>query len=246
MSQFGLHCLSSEELKRTLRALHRSAFSSPITRSSLIEKGFGNIEGHLDACVGRDVESAKAMIVAVLAERGKSNHGTAQLVYMGAVSAGTRSKDLLVQVRELLTSTVSRVEIYGVRPEEGRGLLRTLASVCEGRDVPMRVVFDASGVEGDARARLAQVEAAIAQNFRHATKLEAWMSADYTLSMRALCVDASVALVTSGELHGVEDDARIELGVLLRDPAYIAALDAEWQRLLGSSSVHRVNLPRHV
>ncbi len=236
MSSSGLHCLSTEELKRLLRALHRSAISSPVTRSSLIEKAFGNIEGHLDAVVGRDVESAKAMIAAVMAERGKSAGGTASLVYMGPVSPGTRSRDLLEQVRTLLTSAVSRVEIYGIRPDEERGLLRTVAAVSEGRDVPTRVVFDVRGLS-DAQNVVRQ---AVAKDFRHALKLEAWVSASFGLSMRAVCVDGISALVTSGELHGSEDDTQIDLGVLLRDAAYIAALDEEWQRLVGSGAVHRV------
>jgi hypothetical protein len=66
----GLHRVSTEELKRLLRALHRGALSSPVARWSLIEKGFGNIEGHLRHIVSRDTDSAKAVIFAVLEERG--------------------------------------------------------------------------------------------------------------------------------------------------------------------------------
>lgn len=66
----GIHRVSSDELKRLLRALHRGAISSPVTRSSLIEKGFGNIEGHLGYVVGRDTAGARAVIAAVLQERG--------------------------------------------------------------------------------------------------------------------------------------------------------------------------------
>ncbi len=139
-------------------------------------------------------------------------------------------------MRTLLTSAVSRVEIYGVRPNEERGLLRTLAAVCEGRDVPTRVVFDVRGMS-DAQAA---VREAIDRNFRHAFKLEAYVPAEASLSMRALCVDGTSVLVTSGELHGSEDDAHIDLGVLVNDPAYIKALDEEWQRLLATGAVLRV------
>ena len=65
----GLHRVSTEELKRLLRALHRGALSSPVTRWSLIEKGFGNMEGNLKHVVGRDTDSAKAVLFAVLEER---------------------------------------------------------------------------------------------------------------------------------------------------------------------------------
>jgi hypothetical protein len=65
----GLHRVSTDELKRLLRALHRGAIASPVARWSLIEKGFGNIEGHLAHVVGRDTDAAKAVIIAVLEER---------------------------------------------------------------------------------------------------------------------------------------------------------------------------------
>lgn len=65
----GIHRVSTDELKRLLRALHRGALSSPVARWSLIEKGFGNIEGHLRHVVGRDTDAAKAVVMAVLEER---------------------------------------------------------------------------------------------------------------------------------------------------------------------------------
>jgi hypothetical protein len=65
----GLHRVSTDDLKRLLRALHRGAISSPVTRWSLIEKAFGDIEAHLKHVVGRDTAAAKAVILAVLEER---------------------------------------------------------------------------------------------------------------------------------------------------------------------------------
>ncbi|HEX6239718.1 MAG TPA: hypothetical protein VFZ61_02445 [Polyangiales bacterium] len=66
----GIHRVSTDDLKRLLRAIHRGAISSPVTRASLIEKGFGNIEGHLKHVVARDSAGARAVIAAVLEERG--------------------------------------------------------------------------------------------------------------------------------------------------------------------------------
>jgi hypothetical protein len=65
----GIHRVSTDHLKRLLRALHRGALASPVTRASLIEKGFGDLEVHLDLIVGRDRPSAQAVVVAVLQER---------------------------------------------------------------------------------------------------------------------------------------------------------------------------------
>lgn len=233
MSISGLHRLPSEELKRLLRALHRGALPSPVTRAALIEKGFGNIELHLDNVVGRDVESAKAMLAAVLAERAAGGGAGAQLVYCGYPNPGTRSRDLIEQVRELLTSATQSVELYGLSVEGERGLVRTVAAVCDGRDVPGRLVFDTDGTEG----ALAAVRDLVRKDFRRLEKIEVWTNpATLRLRFRAVIVDKVRALITSGSLHGSEDDKYLDLGVLLHDPAYIATWHKEWELLTRSGA----------
>jgi alcohol dehydrogenase class IV len=83
VGNFGLHRLSNPELERLLRALHRGALVSPITRSDLIEKAFGHIEGHLDLLVGRDVAAAKALVIAVLGERAAQKAREGKLSFGG-------------------------------------------------------------------------------------------------------------------------------------------------------------------
>lgn len=68
-SAHGLHHLSSDELRRLLRALHRGVLAPRVSRAQLIEKGFGNIEGHLGALVGREPIVATVAVAAVLQER---------------------------------------------------------------------------------------------------------------------------------------------------------------------------------
>lgn len=65
----GLSRVSDDDLKRLLKTLHRGHLRTPITRSGLIEAAFGHIEADLDPMVGRDLPSAQALIVCVLAER---------------------------------------------------------------------------------------------------------------------------------------------------------------------------------
>jgi hypothetical protein len=249
MSSLGLHRLPVEELKRLLRALHKGALPSPVTRSALIEKAFGNIEGNLDSVVGRDVESAKAMIAAVLAERGPSQSSPAELVYMGVASPGTRSRDLLEQVRELLTSATQSLELYGLVPgEPSRVLLRSVSSVCEGRGVAARLVFDQVQT-AEARSSLREL---VREAFRglasgtgreaNLAGLEVWTCPEHRLGMRLVIADGARLLMTSGELHANEDDRRIELGIRLNDTAYIAAWQDEWTRLVASSAVQRLDL----
>jgi hypothetical protein len=68
-ANLGVHRISTADLKRLLRALHRGVFTAPIGRAALIEKAFGDIEGHLRFIVGLDLAGAKAVICAVLEER---------------------------------------------------------------------------------------------------------------------------------------------------------------------------------
>jgi hypothetical protein len=229
----GLHRVSSEELKRLLRALHRGVLPSPVTRSALIETAFGHIEGHLDALVGRDVESAKALVVAVLGERSAGERGAgAQLVYMGAPAPGTRSRDVLQQAKELLSGATKEAALYGVRPGEDRGLLRTLGSLVEGRGVRARVLVDRSRNGADDALR-----AEVARHVRDLNKVELFVSKGLSVRMRAVIVDGRRALVTSGELSATEEDGSLDLGVLLDDEAWVKAWEKEWELLVRTQNV---------
>lgn len=65
----GLSRVSTEDLTRLLRIVHRGTVPFPISRASLVLCAFGHLEGELDLLVGRDQAGARAMLVAVIAER---------------------------------------------------------------------------------------------------------------------------------------------------------------------------------
>jgi hypothetical protein len=136
------------------------------------------------------------------------------------------------------------VELYGLNTlQTERGLIRTVAAVCDGRDVHGRLVFDTDGSE----AALARVRDVVRSNFRRLEKIEAWSTPPtLRLALRAVIVDKVRALITSGALDGSEDDRALSLGVLLHDSTYIAAWHKEWELLSGSStgsaSLARVDL----
>ncbi len=226
MSQdFGLHRVGSTELKRLLRALHRDALASPISRSSLIEKAFGDIEGHLDLLIGRDTAAAKALLVAVLAERSGERGQVAALSYCGVPSAGTRSRDLADQVRELLASATQSVALYGLGVGEDPGLLHTVGALMGGRDVKVRAVFDIVPA-----TPLAHVRAYVDEALSARTQLEVFACTG--LRARLAVVDDTKVLLTSGPLTAVEEGGYLDVGVVFRDHAYVQAWNAEWQRLV--------------
>jgi hypothetical protein len=228
MSQeFGLHRVTSAELKRLLRALHHEALASPISRSSLIEKAFGDIEAHLDLLIGRDAAAAKAMLVAVLAERSGERGQVATLSYCGVPSPGTRSRDLGDQVRELIAGATQSVQLYGLTIGENPELLRTVGALMGGRDVKVRAVFDVSP-----DTPLSHVRAYVEESLSTRGSLEVFACPHFHARMAV--VDEARVLVTSGALTAVEDDGTLDVGVLFRDHAYVQAWNSEWQRLLAA------------
>jgi hypothetical protein len=235
---FGLHRLPEPELKRLLRALHRGALPSPITRSSLIEKAFGHIEGHLDLIVGRDVAAAKALVVAVLAERGSERGPSVQLSYSGVPVAGTRSRDLVDQARELLATAKQSAHLYGLGVGDDRGLLATINSLIAGRDITVRLVFDGDGLIDP----VAEVRAFSTERLRAREGLELFVSVRHRLRARVLVVDETRVLVTSGALTGQEEDGFVDAGVLVDDVGFARAWGDEWARLRASGCIEAVPL----
>lgn len=69
MKSEGLRRVSTEQLQRLLRMIHREQISFPVTRSGLIAAAMGDIEEHLNLLVGLDKRGAQNVLVAVLAER---------------------------------------------------------------------------------------------------------------------------------------------------------------------------------
>jgi hypothetical protein len=237
---FGLHRLATPELTRLLRALHRDVLPSPVSRSSLIEKAFGHIEGHLDLIVGRDVSSAKAVLIAVIAERDGVRGQLAGLSYCGVPTPGTRSRDLVDQVREQVASATKSIHLYGLRLDDDRGLLRTLGALMSGRDVKVRLVFDGQGREDAIERTRSFVAKSLGANTNEL--LEAYVSTRASFRGRVVVVDESKVLLTSGDLTAVEEDGQLDLGAFFSDDGYLRALSEEWTRMVESQVV--VLVPR--
>lgn len=69
MKSDALTRVTTDELERLLRAVHRDILEFPVTRANLIACAFGHVEEHLGLLVGLDKTGAQRLIVAALAER---------------------------------------------------------------------------------------------------------------------------------------------------------------------------------
>ncbi len=227
----GLSRVSTADLKRLLKALHRELLPSPITRAGLIEVAFGNIEGDLDAVVGRDIASAKALVVCVLAEREAERGLGTTLSVQGPAVAGTRSRDLYEQVSELLATALERVDVVGFPAAGDARLARSLLALVDGRSVRARLVC-AGTVEA--------LREALEPRGLLRDEIEVFACAEVALTGRAMVIDRERVLVTSGELDSTEDAGRLDLGVRLDDRAYATALHEEIERLIRARKLTRV------
>ncbi len=65
----GLSRVSTDDLVRLLRIVHRGAVSFPVSRAGLVLVAFGHLEGELGLLVGLDQAGARALLVGIIAER---------------------------------------------------------------------------------------------------------------------------------------------------------------------------------
>jgi hypothetical protein len=219
----GIHRVSTPILTRLLRALHRGAVSVPITRSSLIEKAFGDFERDLDALVGLELRAAQAVIASVLKERGAKGGGGASLVYMGPPLPGTRSRDVRDVARELVATATKSLKVLGLRADaEDGSLLSTLAAAAQGRSLSVEVALAPAPDEAVAplKARLAPLGVVLSRVTGRGVR-------GY-----GLLVDGARLLVSSAPLEGSEEDGTLDLGAVIDDPLAVVAFDEEWARLV--------------
>jgi hypothetical protein len=240
MANVGLSRVQSEDLKRLYRLLHRGFFAGTLTRARLIELAFGHLEAELDALVGKEPAVAQALIAAVLAERSHLKAEPPALQYCGVLAPGTRSRDVLEQVRELLGGALESALLFGLGVGDDRRLMKALSAVMEGRHLKVRLVLDAHGKDDP----LAAARAFLAQHFGEhrctGDQLEALVSVDAHLTARVVVVDARRVLVTSGDLTTLEDDQRIDVGAVFDAPSYAKALHEECERMIASGALRRL------
>ena len=65
----GMSRVPTPDLEQLLRIVHRGEVPFPLTRGGLIACAVGHLEHELDLLVGRDQAGARALLVAVIAER---------------------------------------------------------------------------------------------------------------------------------------------------------------------------------
>lgn len=160
----GLHQVSNDELRRLVRAIYRKALPCPITRAGLVVAQFGDLEGHLDALIGRDRAAALAIIHVVLTERDAAHSSSAnvrsnaELLWQGPRPTGSALREPLEWVKDRLAQAQREVLWSGIPAAARHNLLQTLHAAQRGRSLQVQLIV---------RGCMAEAESFRAENFFH-------------------------------------------------------------------------------
>ncbi len=198
----------------------------------------------VDVLAGTPLAVARAVVETALAERAR-RCPSPELVWTGpAPVERARHRDTALVLRGLFASARSRVVLAGYRFDHGRRLLEPLHAAMRDRGVTVRMFVHVPVEQDVMRAPPAQQ---VAHCHGEVAKLLAanWpfgapypevfyetrpMDTGRFSSMHAKCVvvDARVALVTSANFTRRAQQDNVEVGALIHDPGFVAALAAQW------------------
>lgn len=238
MQLAGLSQVSDNELRRLLRAIHRDELPFPITRAGLIGGKFGNLEAELDPIIGRDKESARAMVTAVLAERARTGSArraaATQLIWKGPQVPGTGAREPFEVVQELIATAEREILIAGFGTEGGRALWRTLHAAMVGRGLDATVALATA-------ARLRDATAFVEDSWPYRDVRPGFYAAPAdpgagqpALRIAGPCVivDEQRAAVWTGGFDPEAEPDRVQAGILVDDPTFAAMLARQWKLLI--------------
>lgn len=198
----------------------------------------------VDVLAGVPLAVARAVVATALAERVR-RCPPPELVWTGpAPVERARHRDTAVVLRSLFASAGDRVVVAGYRFDHGSRLLEPLHAAMTARGVTVRMFVHVPVERAVMRAPPAEqlahchgeVEALLAANWPFGEPYpEVFyetrpMETGRYSSMHAKCVvvDDRVALVTSANFTRRAQEDNVEVGALIHDPGFVAALAAQW------------------
>jgi phosphatidylserine/phosphatidylglycerophosphate/cardiolipin synthase-like enzyme len=242
----------TSELRRLLRAIERSAVSTPLREAELRAEGLPAAE--LIAVLG-DLERAplERVIGAFIADREQRPPPHLDLVWTGPETRVATSRDTAVLVRELLADARESVLIAGFAFDHGEEVFAPLHEAMRTRGVKTEIYLDIrdaapAGADAGDHAR-GYLTAFLGKNWSFGPPFPTLYydprSAEYraTASLHAKClvVDLAKTLITSANFTDRGQTRNIELGVLIEDRDFAARVVAQWRSLVEAG--HLVTVP---
>lgn len=233
----GLHRVSDDELRRLVRALYRGHLACPVTRAGLVIAQFGDLEGHLNALIGRDRAAALAVIHAVLAER-EAAHSTparsaqdAELLWRGPRPVGSAVREPLELVQDWLARAERRVLWSGVPAGARHKVFQTLHAAQRGRSLEVQLIV---------RGTVAATGVFLAENFFHGEPRPRCLAADPGSIQPPCCliVDDLRALLfqSQDDLLDDEDGLQVHSAIAIENRDVARALHEHLLHLVAQAS----------
>lgn len=233
----GLKEIATPDLEHLRREIRRGLVACPITGTGLASCGLAHLVDNVPLLDALDKAACTAVLDATLAER-RAPGGRIELVWTGPEALVSGARDTAVVVQELFASATHSVLIAGYSFDHGDELLKELHVAMSRRGVQTEIFLDAPGTPGPTSGQEARA-GFLTKNWPFGPPLPSFLvdrraldaaSHEFT-SLHAKCVvvDSRRALVTSANFTDRGHSRNIELGVLVDDAPFAAALARQWR-----------------
>lgn len=230
----GVWELSTPRLEQLIAALARRD-AAPITAVGLQQDGFD-----LATCgslVGLAASAARLVVEAVLAERTAHPRPELELVWTGREGGPTLSRDTSQVLPQLFARAQRRVIVAGFAFWEASTIFAPLHARARDAGVEVEFFIHVDGAGHDARMSPANFFQYswpwpdVVPRLYYDARADV---ADTSSTMHAKCVvvDDREVLITSANFTGRAQVDNVELGVLIRDPAFAARVGGQWHALV--------------
>ncbi len=237
--------VSLPDLERLAHALDRLDGASKLTREALARCHLDALAPPLGALVGREVETVRAVLGAVIAERRRPPSTRVSLVWTGPETRASAARDTAVVVRELFEGATRHVLIAGYAFEKGEAILAPLHAAMRDRGVAVEMFVhldEAEEAPVDPEWYLRAQAAAWRTRYwpfgaptptlyvdPRAAVPKSWAS----LHAKCIVVDGARALVGSANFTDRGHARNIEAGVLVDDARFATELARQFHDAVG-------------
>lgn len=217
-------------LQRALELLSAGRLSAPLSIFELSANGLGALSGQAAALTGFSAEAVRALLTAVLAERGRGGLAEPELVWTGPETKVSGARDTAIVLRELFSGARKSVLVAGFRFDHGKTLLKPLHAGMREHRLSCSIFADRE-----------EAQAFIGREWPFGPPFpEVFFDArgEQYSSVHAKCVvvDGSQVFVTSANFTDRGQRRNVEVGVLLENPHLAQRLQQQFLSLVRSGS----------
>jgi hypothetical protein len=239
----GLAELSLAELERLARALHQDDLRCPVTGARLASAQLDDLDGRLAALCGLDRPASLAVVDAVLAERQAVPRTSPALIWTGPQAGAATGRDAAIAVRELFERANRTVLVCGYSFDHGADIFEPLHVAMSQRGVAADLFLDVPAIWEEDFPLDQHLSRFLGQfldrnwpfgapypRFFYDPRTVPYQSR-VSLHAKAAVVDDEWVLITSANFTDRGQTRNLEIGVVLCDRGFAAAVTEKLRRL---------------